>query len=525
MASAASLRVAEQLEQFVQWAKFPQSPGAQPIPEVQDKSCATSVPLPTLLEQKSCTLAQEQERYRKRKDHIQDATKQMDQELKNLQAQLKQLKAKRGQEKKSHQQKVEEMKQQLQELKSQETRKSANTSAPSNARQELELKLQQAFQSGGARELKKLIQRKRGVSIPNVQGAEEPQKTSAQLQRKISELRGALAEATDKEQQLRQQLAASAAAEKLGWKELRQQIFLADSQRGYFEMLAKLVAANSSGDCSTVLWVSLSDIARCEPPSLREVGEYLDPQNVPVALRSGGARFKFWCDLKPPFQVVQVTRAEEALGKWKEAVASEGVKPHPDGELFYVTYECPLAYHVERAWNLKSAVAVEQQVAESDYFRAIPDKDTSGLIVLTNDRKLNYAVTKSRKCSKRYEVTVKGRWNPADSRFQQLMEPYRYLRNQTNAGNEYWTMPAKVRILDHWREPVEPLQPPEVGVSWLMHHQIRRLISRSGLRLVHLHRVAVGPLQLRGLECGQARLVTAEELDELTRLCDLPRPD
>ena len=41
---------------------------------------------------------------------------------------------------------------------------------------------------------------------------------------------------------------------------------------GYFEMLAKLVAANSSGDCSTVLWVSLSDIARCEPPSLREAG-------------------------------------------------------------------------------------------------------------------------------------------------------------------------------------------------------------------------------------------------------------
>ncbi|CAE7258050.1 PPC16 [Symbiodinium sp. KB8] len=91
-----------------------------------------------------------------------------------------------------------------------------------------------------------------------------------------------------------------------------------------------------------------------EHPQRKEVGEYLDPQNVPVALRSGAARFKFWCDLKPPFQVVQVTRAEEALGKWREAVESEGVKPHPDGELFYVTYECPLAYHVERAWGLKT---------------------------------------------------------------------------------------------------------------------------------------------------------------------------
>eukprot|EP00434_Breviolum_minutum_P038920 symbB.v1.2.034535.t2/scaffold4479.1/size39210/1 len=76
-------------------------------------------------------------------------------------------------------------------------------------------------------------------------------------------------------------------------------------------------------------------------------------QNVPVALRSGAARFRFWRDLKPPFQVVQVTRSSDALGKWRDVDAAE-TKPHPDGELFYVTYECALAHHVERAWGLKT---------------------------------------------------------------------------------------------------------------------------------------------------------------------------
>lgn len=88
-------------------------------------------------------------------------------------------------------------------------------------------------------------------------------------------------------------------------------------------------------------------------PQRKEVGEFLDPKNLPVALRSGAARFRFWRDLRPPFQVVQVTRSSDALGKWRD-VDQQDTKLHPDGELFYVTYVCPLAHHVERAWNLKS---------------------------------------------------------------------------------------------------------------------------------------------------------------------------
>lgn len=87
-------------------------------------------------------------------------------------------------------------------------------------------------------------------------------------------------------------------------------------------------------------------------PLREEVGETLDPKNVVGAMRSGGNIFQFWRDLRPPFDVLEVVRADHS-----QEVSSEGgrgIKPHPDGELFYVTYECPIEYFAERLWGLKS---------------------------------------------------------------------------------------------------------------------------------------------------------------------------
>eukprot|EP00931_Biecheleriopsis_adriatica_P116190 TRINITY_DN91869_c0_g1_i1.p1 TRINITY_DN91869_c0_g1~~TRINITY_DN91869_c0_g1_i1.p1 ORF type:complete len:423 (+),score=71.39 TRINITY_DN91869_c0_g1_i1:119-1387(+) len=80
-------------------------------------------------------------------------------------------------------------------------------------------------------------------------------------------------------------------------------------------------------------------------PLRDQVGERLDPKSVVGAMRSGGNIFSFWRDLRPPFDVLEVTRMDE-----KE----EGSKPHPDGDLFRVTYECPIEYQAERLWGMKS---------------------------------------------------------------------------------------------------------------------------------------------------------------------------
>mmetsp|Transcript_5996 Transcript_5996/g.14289 ORF Transcript_5996/g.14289 Transcript_5996/m.14289 type:complete len:360 (+) Transcript_5996:161-1240(+) len=69
-------------------------------------------------------------------------------------------------------------------------------------------------------------------------------------------------------------------------------------------------------------------------PLRKQVGE---------TLPRGGAEINFWQDLRPPFFVLRVKRAN--------AGGDEG--PHADGELYKVTYECGLEYASEHMLGAK----------------------------------------------------------------------------------------------------------------------------------------------------------------------------
>lgn len=49
------------------------------------------------------------------------------------------------------------------------------------------------------------------------------------------------------------------------------------------------------------------------------------------------------------------------------------------------------------------------------------------------------------------------------------------------------------------------------------HHQIRRLCARAGLHLLHLRRVAIGPVRLGDMRPGEVRLLGSEERRGFTR--------
>lgn len=61
----------------------------------------------------------------------------------------------------------------------------------------------------------------------------------------------------------------------------------------------------------------------------------------------------------------------------------------------------------------------------------------------------------------------------------------------------------------------------EVEIKQGRHHQIRRLCRRAGLDLIHLRRLAFGPLSLHSLqlEVGEVRELTPAEKDELYSAC------
>lgn len=98
-------------------------------------------------------------------------------------------------------------------------------------------------------------------------------------------------------------------------------------------------------------------------PQRKAVGEFLDKELLPEKMRFGrNGNFQFWRDLRPPFSVMDFRRvdADEANDLDKaapnsdlEEAATDGSTlvdfgPHPDGELYRVTYECPIEYVAER---------------------------------------------------------------------------------------------------------------------------------------------------------------------------------
>jgi len=77
-------------------------------------------------------------------------------------------------------------------------------------------------------------------------------------------------------------------------------------------------------------------------PHREAVGDpHLPNDCVVQAMRSGDKfKFQFWRDLKPPFYVTAIRRDQE-----------DAAIKHPDGDLFYVSYQCGLDYVSERLWN------------------------------------------------------------------------------------------------------------------------------------------------------------------------------
>jgi 23S rRNA pseudouridine2605 synthase len=127
------------------------------------------------------------------------------------------------------------------------------------------------------------------------------------------------------------------------------------------------------------------------------------------------------------------------------------------------------------------------------------DADTTGLILLTNDGELANRLTHPR-----YEVdrTYRARVRPAPVPESAL----RALREGVEL-EEGRTAPARVRQM-------------EPGLLELTIHegrkrQVRRMCEAAGHRVVELERTAFGPLRLGALAPGEARRLSAAELERL----------
>lgn len=136
------------------------------------------------------------------------------------------------------------------------------------------------------------------------------------------------------------------------------------------------------------------------------------------------------------------------------------------------------------------------------------DKESTGLILLTNDGDLRNRLTHPRyHVEKAYEVVYLGRVdNTTIGRIEKGIEleegKTRKARVKTLSTNEHKTI-LQITLFEGRKR------------------QIRRMAEKLHLHILSLKRIAVGPVSLGGLESGKFRKLTNEELTALKKAADI----
>lgn len=128
------------------------------------------------------------------------------------------------------------------------------------------------------------------------------------------------------------------------------------------------------------------------------------------------------------------------------------------------------------------------------------DKDTTGLLILTNDGTLAHSLLDpKRHVWKRYIATVEGRLDESDvTAFRQGVEL-----------KDFTAKPAQLRIL----QASDESSTAEVEVREGKFHQVKRMFGARGHEVTALHRAAFGPLSIpEGLKAGEHVRLTDEQV-------------
>lgn len=186
-----------------------------------------------------------------------------------------------------------------------------------------------------------------------------------------------------------------------------------------------------------------------------------------------------------------------------DVICVDGVPLGKDPEPVYLMLNKPRGYvtTVSDEQGRKTVMDLLHGIETRVYPVGRLDRDSEGLLLLTNDGALTYRLLHpSQEVSKEYHVTVSGAVEGADAR----------LRRVQNVGG-LPIKPATVRLLEQAGD--------RATFSIIIHEgrnrQIRRMCAQCGLEVLRLQRVREHCLELGTLPIGQWRQLTADEVAAL----------
>ena len=154
----------------------------------------------------------------------------------------------------------------------------------------------------------------------------------------------------------------------------------------------------------------------------------------------------------------------------------------------------------------------------TDYFEDIEtriypvgrlDYDTSGVLLLTNDGEFTNLMTHPRyHIKKKYVAKLKG----------YLMREQVKELEQGIELEDGFTQPAQVKIKRQDEEKNTTLV--EITISEGRNRQVRRMFEYFGHEVNKLTRIQFGPLDLKGLNAGEGRVLTPHEVKTLRHLAE-----
>lgn len=157
--------------------------------------------------------------------------------------------------------------------------------------------------------------------------------------------------------------------------------------------------------------------------------------------------------------------------------------------------------------DMKDKTVIDLLDIEYNPFNVFPvgrlDKNTEGLLLLTNDGQLAHQLLSPKKqVPKTYYAKVKGTVTEED---------IHKFKEGVFIDEEYKTLPAELKILKSGK-----ISEIELTIYEGKFHQVKRMFKTIGKTVIYLKRVSMGTLKLdNSLDLGEYRELTEEELKQL----------